>query len=436
MLKTSMLILDKRKELGTKYKKTCARLVSKVFLESTIENAFNTILKYEPDLILISDSFEAEFLDVIQKTKVMNSNYRPTVVYISKSSLIDDKLKALENGADDYLSEPITAEELQARIKAHFRRIIETQTSTVTNFYGNRLSLTVLKRILNEGNEHSTLLITLDNFKPYCEIYGAIAGEKLIQTYAAIINSAISSEDFLGELSNGEFLVITTPQKAEKIAAYLVFAFDTVVEKFYNEKDAQNQYILCKNDETQEEKIPLVKTQISIVLDTQKYKNVKSLLNTLLMTLKLTNSNKKSAYAVDRVKFPTNESISKPQFNNNIIIIEPDASLSFLLETTAQMQGYNSISLDYSNETVKELKNSPPAVIILDVGNLEQKEGITLCKKIKAEKTLNKTKIILTSNIHNKEEILNAGADIYLPKPYDLTSIYNWVEKFIKEYNY
>ena len=44
--------------------------------------------------------------------------------------------------------------------------------------------------------------------------------------------------------------------------------------------------------------------------------------------------------------------------------------------------------------------------------------------------------MILTSNLHNKEEILNAGADIYLPKPYDIITVYNWVEKYIKEYNY
>ena len=61
------------------------------------------------------------------------------------------------------------------------------------------------------------------------EIYGTIAAEKLIQTYAAIINSALTEQDFLGELSNGEFLLITTPEKSEKIAAYLVFAFDSDV---------------------------------------------------------------------------------------------------------------------------------------------------------------------------------------------------------------
>ena len=436
MLKTSMLILDKRLELGTKYKKSCTKLVSKVFLDTTVESAFNTILKYEPDLILVSDSFEEIFSDITQKIRILTTTYRPIIVYISKSDLIDDKLKALNNGADDYLSEPITTEELQARINAHFRRIIETQTSTVTNFYGNRLSLIVLKRVLNEGKQHSAMLVTLDNFKPYTEIYGAIASEKLIQTYAAIISSALSVNDFLGELSNGEFLVITSPEKAEKIAAYLVFAFDTIVEKFYNEKDAQNHYILCKNNQTAEEKIPLVKTRISIVTDTQKYKNVKSLLNTLLVTLKLTQNNQTSAYAVDRVKFPTNDSIKSPKFNNTIVIIEPDEALNFLLSTTAQIQEYEAITLDYDEDIIFELHSKQPAVIIMDVGDLEQKQGIKLCEKIKANKEFKNIKIILTSNSHNKEEILNAGADIYLPKPYDLVTVYNWVEKFIKEYNY
>ena len=436
MIKTSMLILDKRLELGTKYKKACTKLVSKAFLESDIHSAFNTILKYEPDLILISDSFEAEFTDITQNIRVLTTSYRPTIIYISKSSLIDDKLNALNNGADDFLSEPITTEELQARISAHFRRIIETQSSSITNIYGNRLSLIVLKRVLSEEKPHSALLITLENFKPYCEIYGTIAAEKLVQTYATIIKSALSQNDFLGELSTGEFLAITDQDKAEKIAAYLVFAFDTIVEKFYTEKDAQNNYIICKGNESAEEKTPLIKTNISIIINTQNYKNIKHILNTLLSTLRLTKENKKSAYAVDRIKFPANECINKKKYNDLIAIIEPDESLRFLLLTTAQMQGHEAQIFDYNKNSLEELKKICPPVIILDSGSLNKKEGIEFCKLIKSSKTLQNTKIILTSNSHNKEEILTAGADIYLPKPYDLITINNWVDKFIKDYNY
>lgn len=437
MIKTSMLILDKRLELGTKYKKTCEKFISKVFLESQLETAFDVLLHYEPDLILISDSFANDFSDITQKIKIFTQNYRPTIVYISKSDLIDDKLKALENGADDYLSEPISTEELQARIKAHFRRIIETNVSETTNFYGNKLSMVVLKRSISESKPHSILLITLDNFEPYKEIYGSIAADKVMQTYAAIINSSLTDNDFLGQLSSSEFLVITSIEKAEKIAAYLVFAFDTVAEKFYSEKDAKNHFILRKNDNSTEEKIGLVKTKIAIVKNEQKkYTNIKTLLNDLLATLKLTKNQKKSSYAVDRIKFPTNECIENTNYNDTIAIIEPDASLCFLLATTAQMQGYKASQHDYSDEIIEKFHQKQPAVVILDMGDTEQKEGLDLCRKIKSDRCLSTTKIILTSNLHNKEEIMNCGADIYLPKPYDLITIYSWIAKLIKDFNY
>lgn len=437
MIKTAMLILDKRLELGTKYKKICEKLVSRVFLNSDTESAFEVILKYSPDLILISDSFNSEFSDIAQKIKVFTQSYRPTIVYISKSDLTEDKLKALENGADDYLSEPIQSDELRARIKAHFRRIIETNVSNITNFYANKLSLVVLKRALCEAKSYAVMLITLDNFEPYKEVYGMLASEKMIQTYAAIISSALSSEDFLGELSFGEFLVITKPEKAEKIASYLVFAFDTVAEKFYTEKDAQNHYIICKNDNSAEQKAGIVRTKIAIVTGEQKkYADIRPLLADLLATLKLTKSRQKSSYAVDRVKFPGNECIKKTDYNDIVAIIEPDDSLCFLLATSAQMQGYKAENYDYAVETIEKLREKRPAVIIMDVGDLEKREGLELCRKIKSDRCLSTTKVILTSNMHNKDEILCAGADIYLPKPYDLLTVYSWVSKLVKDYNY
>ena len=160
------------------------------------------------------------------------------------------------------------------------------------------------------------------------------------------------------------------------------------------------------------------------------------MLNDLIATLKLTKNHKKSSYAVDRIKFPANECVANSSYNNNIAIIEPDESLCFLLATTAQMQGYKASEHNYDTETIEELRMNPPAVLILDLGDIEQKEGLELCRKIKQDKQLSATKIILTSNLHNKEEIMNSGADIYLPKPYDLLTVYSWTAKLIKDYNY
>ncbi len=45
------------------------------------------------------------------------------------------------------------------------------------------------------------------------------------------------------------------------------------------------------------------------------------------------------------------------------------------------------------------------------------------------------TKIIVTSVIHDKELVLNTGADLYLPKPYEIPNLIKWVDGLIKEFN-
>ena len=44
-----------------------------------------------------------------------------------------DKIKVLESGADDFISEPVNSEEFKIRIKAHIRREYETNLDVKTN---------------------------------------------------------------------------------------------------------------------------------------------------------------------------------------------------------------------------------------------------------------------------------------------------------------
>ena len=58
-------------------------------------------------------------------------------------------------------------------------------------------------------------------------------------------------------------------------------------------------------------------------------------------------------------------------------------------------------------------------------------EGIELCKKIRQNSDFDKTKLIVTSILHDKELILTAGADLYIPKPYEISNLIKWVEKLL-----
>ena len=75
----------------------------------------------------------------------------------------------------------------------------------------------------------------------------------------------------------------------------------------------------------------------------------------------------------------------------------------------------------------------PPALIILDAGEVETLEGLSHCKALKSDNRFADSKIILTSVLHDKELILNCGADLYLPKPYELSTLIKWVDTLLKE---
>ena len=122
-----------------------------------------------------------------------------------------------------------------------------------------------MKRVINSGNKWSLLFIDIDNLKPYTEIYGNLASDKILKAYTAIMKSAISKDDFLGQMNENDFLILTTPDKSEQIAAFLNYAFESISPKFYTNEDVRRGYLVLSGDEKIGKRIPLVSTSIGII---------------------------------------------------------------------------------------------------------------------------------------------------------------------------
>lgn len=426
-MQTVTLIIDKRKELSTKYKKLLENEYSVVFVSSDIISALKFIQEQEPDLIIISDSVDEDLPDFCRKIRAMTYNMRPIIVALSKSAELDDKLEALADGADDFISEPVNPKEFTMRIKAHLRREFESNLDSKKLLPNRNYSMRALKRILISQKNWACLYITIENFENYMEVYSRLASDKLIQTFSAIITSALNEEDYLGSVKDNGFIVITDSLKAEKIANFLIFAFNMVVEKFYSAEDLERGYVIMQGDSKAGRRSDFVYTTIGVITsETKNYKDNQDLVADLMSIHNLANINGKSNYLIERAKLSGKDSISVREYNNKISIIEPDASLTLLLSTILGLQGY---------EVLEENSTDIPAVLIIDAGDTEERKGIKICKKIKNNPQYANSKIIVTSIFHEKEPILSAGADLYLPKPYDINYLVGWVNKFIKEAN-
>lgn len=423
------LIIDKRRELSTKYKKILEGKNNNVLISKDLISAMKIIQDKEPDLIIISDSIDGDLSDYCKKIRALTYNMRPVIIATSKSAELQDRLNVLENGADDFISEPVNSEEFLMRVKAHLRRELESNMDSKHILTGKNYSLRALKRIISEDRAWASMLVSIENFENYKETYTELASDKLIQTYCAIINSALNENDYLGTLAENKFLIITDSLKAERIANYLTFAFDSVASKFYSPQDNRRGFMLMQGDEFAGRRSNFVHTTIGIVTNEFiKYKDSAQLLNALIQIHKLADMPTKSHYLAERPRITGENSIDN-KVNKKIFIIEEDEAMTILLTTILDLQGYEvSVIKNYN-----EIKNTIPALIILDAGKIDELNGIKLCQKIRQNSNFDRTKLIVTSILHDKELILTAGADLYIPKPYEISNLIKWVEKLLNK---
>ncbi|MGE0771994.1 MAG: response regulator transcription factor [Cyclobacteriaceae bacterium] len=112
-------------------------------VSSRYDDAVDKLISHEYDAIVLDimlpDGNGLNLLDFIRNQRIDSS-----VLIISAKNALDDKLKGLNLGADDYLTKPFHLPELNARLKAIYRRKslnnsnaivlneIELDTSTMT----------------------------------------------------------------------------------------------------------------------------------------------------------------------------------------------------------------------------------------------------------------------------------------------------------------
>lgn len=415
------LIIDKRRELSTKYKKLLSDKNNEVIVSKSLLSAMKLIQDKEPDIIIISDSIDSDLSDYCKKIRALTYNMRPVIIAVSKSAELDDKLSVLANGADDFISEPVNSQEFVMRIKAHLRREQESNMDLKKYLPGRSYSLRAIKRTLTEKKFRAVFLISIENFDSYKETYTELASDKVMQTYCAIIRSVLSESDYFGSISDNKLIVITDGLKAEKLANYLTFAFDSVSSKFYSPQDIKRGYMLMHDDEYAGRRANFVHTTIGIVTNEfVHYRDYTQLINVLEQIHAMADNPSKSNYLIERPRLSAEDSISS-DVNKKIAIIEQDEAMNVLLRTILNLQGY---------EITDDLKDIP-ALIILDAG--ESLKGLELCKQIRQNSELSRTKLIVTSVYHDKESVLNAGADIYIPKPYEVSSLIKWVEQLLSD---
>ncbi|MFA5100269.1 MAG: response regulator [Candidatus Omnitrophota bacterium] len=216
---------------------------------STGGSALEKIRKNMPDFLVLDYMLpDMQGPDICKQLRKDPLSLHLPILMLTGKGEVDDKVKGLESGADDYMVKPFSPQELLARIRMLIRRSnINLDANPLTRLPGNVSINNELEEKIKNKEKFAMLYIDLDNFKALNDYYGFERGDEVIKETARLLIDTIQKKgtvnDFIGHIGGDDFVIIATIEGAEEIAKKIIMDFDNISAKFFDEKDRIKGFI-------------------------------------------------------------------------------------------------------------------------------------------------------------------------------------------------
>jgi two-component system KDP operon response regulator KdpE len=105
-----------------------------------------------------------------------------------------------------------------------------------------------------------------------------------------------------------------------------------------------------------------------------------------------------------------------------ILVVDDEKSIRRFMDASLSAKGYCVLVAKSGREGAKAAAEEHPDVVLLDL-NLPDKDGLAVLKEIRAFSAVPVIILTVKSADAEKEQLLDAGADDYLVKPFSLTEL-------------
>jgi DNA-binding response OmpR family regulator len=108
---------------------------------------------------------------------------------------------------------------------------------------------------------------------------------------------------------------------------------------------------------------------------------------------------------------------------DKVLVVDDEQQVRELLGNFLEKEGYEVVLASNGEEAIELTRKESPQVILLDL-KLPGIDGIETCRRLKMEDSTRFIPIIMiTAYSDNKMEAIDAGADDFINKPFDLVEL-------------
>jgi GGDEF domain-containing protein len=146
---------------------------------------------------------------------------------------------------------------------------LNLDANPLTRLPGNLAIDRELENRIASDRPFAHIYIDLDYFKAYNDRYGYLSGSEIIARVGSMIKDVAvrlgNAEDLIGHIGGDDYVVLSTPDRAEAISAALIREFDAMVPGFYSEQDRVAGFFKGQDRYGVERQFPLLSMSIAIV---------------------------------------------------------------------------------------------------------------------------------------------------------------------------
>lgn len=227
--KDRILIIDDSKTLRQEIREVLEKTgVDADFFEASNGlEGFKTLIDHPVDLVfcdLVMPQIDgAKFLQMRASRPYL---LEIPVIMLTAIGDVDQKVKVLSQGANDYITKPFHPGELVARAQVHLKikhlqdelrqknaLLVELSTTdSLTKIYNRRhfleLARKEFERSSRMGLQFTMLILDVDHFKTINDTYGHQAGDEVLLAVCKVVDNSLRDYDIFGRYGGDEFTII------------------------------------------------------------------------------------------------------------------------------------------------------------------------------------------------------------------------------------
>jgi DNA-binding response OmpR family regulator len=227
------------------------------------ETALANIRESLPSLILLDVGLpDIDGYELFRRFRQgVRTRYIP-VIFLTRRTRKADRIAGLQLGADDFITKPFDLEELFLRVQnAALRAERENLTDPHTGLPAGQVAREALAAAAARSDV-MVLKFGLHHTSEFRDLYGALAGSDLLRYTALllnrVLNTAGSPDDFLGQLSEETFVIITAAERADSIRKHIVDRFNNDAVQHYALGERQGDRVKVKDLSGRDVVLPLI----------------------------------------------------------------------------------------------------------------------------------------------------------------------------------